>query len=201
MLVDIEGASYNSGNLVTHENNSRYETYLKGLARWGEGKDALYCYYDTSLSYDASAKNGFINDGLRFGGKDNYVFSSSRWRTISKIETDEGITLYALYYRYKYYAELAILGCLKNGSFVKYIDINVDFSKKYFGNNFGEVNYGPEDWNKSGDISTYIRCQGDTIIVPYFVVGYNPHRTVETGEFRFKWDDAAQWFGVEKIVY
>ena len=35
----------------------------------------------------------------------------------------------------------------------------------------------------------------------YFVVGYNPHRTVETGEFRFKWDDAAQWFGVEKIVY
>ena len=30
---------------------------------------------------------------------------------------------------------------------------------------------------------------------------YDVNGFVPSGEFRYKWDDSAQWFGVEKVVY
>ena len=35
-------------------------------------------------------------------------------------------------------------------------------------------------------------CNGDTVTIKY------KHKNTE---FRFKWDDAAQWFGIEKVTY
>ena len=192
----IEGANYNSGNRVIHgKNASNYETYQEGLARWGEGKNALYCKYDTNTPADS---RGFVY-GMKFGGKDMYIFSEDSWREISKIETDEGITLYPLYFRYKRFTKLDILGCRKDGTWVKYIDME-SVIEKYYGKNPRNVDVigGAETWERSDN---YIVCQGDTIIVPYHVFAYNPYRKIESGEFRFKWDDAAQWFGIEHIVY
>ena len=43
-----------------------------------------------------------------------------------------------------------------------------------------------------------VRCDGDTIVIEY-VAGRRD--TYRKGEFRFKWDEAAQWFSVEQVVY
>ena len=45
------------------------------------------------------------------------------------------------------------------------------------------------------DISR-VRTDGDTLII-----NYGNWRSREYGEFRFRWDENAQWFGIEQIVY
>lgn len=188
----FEGTSYNDGNILRKaENPKESSEYGAGLARWGDGKDALYCKYQAGRN----EKNHY----LKFGGKDSYLVSDSTRRDISKIETDEGITLYVLYYRYNWYTDLSILGCLKDGTWVKYIDTSGEFQKKYFGdysNGIHWIIYGSEKVDSNP--SSYIICKGDTIIIPYNV---HSNSGKSSGEFRFKWDDAAQWFGVEQIVY
>ncbi|MBQ9572939.1 MAG: hypothetical protein IJR22_06065 [Acidaminococcaceae bacterium] len=47
-------------------------------------------------------------------------------------------------------------------------------------------------------VYTGLAVAGDTLVLYYSKAGM-PARTA--GELRFKWDDNAQWFGVEKIVY
>ena len=45
-----------------------------------------------------------------------------------------------------------------------------------------------------------VKVKDDTIIIPYW---YQLDEGIEQykGELRFKWDDAAQCFDIEKIVY
>ena len=44
--------------------------------------------------------------------------------------------------------------------------------------------------------------QGDTIILEFKHTDSTIKSERETtGEFRFKWDDAAQWFSIEQVVY
>ena len=184
----IEGATYNDGNVI---HNGDKKTYGKGIARWGEGKDALYCEYEY--------KNQ--GGGLKFGGKNDYLLNESLKREISKIDTDEGMTLYLLYYKYKQFTNLDVLGCRKDGSWVKYIDMD-SIVEKYFGKNPRNIDVvcGTEGWENK-DINNYITCKNNMIVISYHVFANNPRRKIESGEFRFKWNDAAQWFGVEKVVY
>lgn len=44
-------------------------------------------------------------------------------------------------------------------------------------------------------------CKEDMIIIEYDNYNPNTKRMYKEGEFRFKWDDAAQWFGIEQVVY
>lgn len=185
----FEGTSYNEGSILRIMDDPQTGSeYGAGLARWGEGKNALYCKYDSSLTGD---------DGLKFGGRNNFLASDRSWRDIFRIDTDKGITLYPLYFRYKQFTELTILGCRQDGTWVKYIDMDA-VAEKYFGEKPMDLVYGSEDW---GNLSGCVICKGDTIIVPYHIYIYTPYRKIKSGEFRFKWDDAAQWFGVEQVVY
>ena len=187
----IEGASYNNGNLIVHGKDREYKTYDKGLARWGDGKDALYCEYKAARKEDGG--------GLKFGGKKNFVIFDESRRDIFKIETNKGITLYPLYYRYKWWTSLDIIGCREDGTWVKYIDMD-SIIEQYFGKKPLNVNVilGNEEWK---DFLNEISCKEDTIKVNYHVFSYNPYHKIESGEFRFKWDETAQWFSVEQIKY
>ena len=42
--------------------------------------------------------------------------------------------------------------------------------------------------------------RGEYIIIPY-CRWYWQGKSAPEGEFRLKWDDAAQWFGIEQVVY
>lgn len=43
-------------------------------------------------------------------------------------------------------------------------------------------------------------CRNDSIVIVYRRWHWKGMSDPE-GEFRFKWDDAAQWFGIEQVVY
>lgn len=132
--LPISGASYNDGTEELRdadlESMSQYgwkdpgeriATYVKGTAAWGTKQDALYCSYDISKE-DAP---------LNFGGKENYILSTdAQDKTISRIDSDSQLTIYALYHNYCV-SHLQLLGRQKDGKWVLYLD-SKKISDKYF---------------------------------------------------------------------
>ena len=173
--VFISQVGNNNAGWLSVENTSYYGN---GIVCWGNGEDALYMHYGTYNN----------NDSAKFGGKNvsNTVSVNILNDWIYKIKSDGGITLYAIRFWYGPESDFRIIGRRKDGTFVKYFD-TADITKKYFTAN--KDNISPAVYNMP-------RCQGDTVIIPY---GTQTKKSV--GEFRFKWDDKAQWFGIEQVVY
>ena len=174
----IEGATYNNGSSY----NEKPKTYVKGVARFGNGSDALYCKYNFE-------RGG--NMYISYGGQNNYIVKlGSECRFLQKINTDEGLTLYILHYGYKY-SHVAIIGRRKDGSWIKYIDTE-NINKVYYSGESNKNFLGY--WERPHYTNIY--CTGDTIIMHYEWIGKDIK-----GEFRLKWDDKAQWFAIEQIIY
>lgn len=176
--VYIDGADYNSGKFYTEYRKDNTWGYEKGVARFGNGEDALYLHYSWQ-------------EYLKFGGKDinNTVSDSFISFEVFKINTNEGITIYPLYKVYGPEFDYLVIGRQADGKFVKYIDTR-ELTRRYFG------------WNgKGASPATYfdLSAQGDILVMKY-----NYHnrssRTITEGKFYFKWDDNAQWFGVDKTI-
>ena len=170
--IAIRGASYNSGKPVEKVRNET--KYRGGVARWGNETDGLYCHYE---------KYPF-----HFGGKDkNFPINIMVHTSIYRINNDGDISLYLLNNtgndaRGTFYV---LLGRRQDGTWVQYFNTR-DLKTEYFGKDmYVYANYDGA------------RCQGDTIIIEFKNVRGNN----VIGEFRFKWDEAAQWFGVEQIIY
>ncbi len=185
----IRGEFYNSGTPYVEEYNyiddgTPIKTYTKGTARFGSEPNDLYCKYDFNLD--------FPDKPIKFGGKNNYILGlDGSDKDIFSIENNGGIKLYVVYHNYCV-TQLNILGTQKNGKWVNYID-SKKISETYFGGN--------EGYKKDGGIIYDVpTCRNDTIVIKYRR-WYWKGRSEPEGEFRFKWDDAAQWFGVEHIVY
>ena len=173
----MEGATSNVGSKYTKVRGNSAQGYGKGMAVFGYGKDGLY------VSYNAYEQD--INP--KFGNKDmtSYIrINAITNNQIYKVNSDSGITLYPIVEGHSY-LDLVILGKRQDGTFVKYID-SENLTRAYFG-----LRVHP-------DYEYYrVRIVGDTIIFPYVI-----HDKVKReGEFRFKWDEKAQWFGVEKVDY
>lgn len=176
----IEG-TYRNENDVSREAGQISKTYVNGIAQFGEGTDALFA------KYDFNAKGG-----TQFGGKNAYIVNwNESYSDILKIETNGGITLYVLYHEYCT-SHLNIIGKQKDGKWVSFID-SKKVSDMYFN---GKDGYKL----KGGVIYEKPKCQGDTIIIPYRRWDWNTTPGLE-GEIRLKWDEKAQWFGIEKVVY
>lgn len=146
--------------------------YENGVARWGDSKTGLYFYYD---KYPA-----------HFGGKDkNFSVNVMVAISINKIDNNKNFTLYLLQNdgNASFARSYILIGRLPDGKWVKFFD-TTEIKKQYLGN------------TRDGLTNAY--CKDDKIII-----GYNngDYRAPDKGEFRFKWDEAAQWFSVEQIKY
>lgn len=169
--ISVENASYNSGDYYAERIKDNRSTYGKGIARFGNGEDALYVHY-----------NYYTDLGkFYFGGKDkqNTIVPPNvvTIYDIFRINTDEGITIYPLYKFYGPESEYIIIGRRADGKFIKYIDTE-ELTKRYFG---------------TGSYIIYrnLSTKGDTLIIEYYQSGVS-------GTFYFKWDNKAQWFSVDK---
>lgn len=196
--LPINGATYNDGTteprdadlkrlskLGVYKPEKGFITYIKGTAAFGSGVDALYCKYDIS-----DVTNSKYDTALLFGGKNNYVLTiDAHYKEINRITSDGDLTIYTLYHNYGV-SHLHILGKRSDGSWVLFVD-SKNISKAYFGGNEGYKLRG-------GIIYDEPTTKGDTIIVKYCKF---PNFDNKLGEFRFKWDEVAQWFGVEQVVY
>ncbi len=182
----VTGTSSNDGKARSEHYSSRFivgevdKTYTKGTARWGDGEDALYCKYNHDERY------------IKFGGKNNYVIETvTTYQHIFKINTDSGITLYNIWL-FSGYKNFNIIGRQKDGKWVSYIDCE-KIAQTYFGGHIAYKQRGGVDYDEP-------KFQNDTIIVTY--KNYSDMgQIINQGEFRFKWNDAAQWFGVEQVIY
>ena len=179
----IKNATYNDGNYYRKYRKDNTSTYGKGLAQFGKGKDSLYIHYD-------------VEHYLKVGSKttDNVVqISTEGGGTISQVNTNSGIIFYPIWHGIVS-SDCIIIGKRADGKFIKYIDTS-EITKRYFGTNSKlRVFYGD---------ASFIKNQ---IIIPYtsqYLIQHLPMSKFETkkGEFRFKWDEAAQWFSVEQIKY
>ena len=184
----IYGATSNTGTPY-NETDFTYkgkplQTYTKGVATFGGGNDALFCEYDFNTTD--------FNNAMKFGGKNEYVLSRSGTdKDISKIETDSEFTFYVVYHNYCV-SHLNIIGKKKGGQWMNYID-SKNISKIYFD--------GKDSYKENGGV-IYKKpiSEGDTIIIPYYRWHWQGDSEIE-GEIRLKWDDAAQWFSIDKIIY
>ena len=175
----FQGEDSNDGIKKDYHDYYKKYTYSKGVARYGNGADALYIYYDEAQGEYCNVGGNNINNTQRLG-----LFCAP----IHKITSDEGITLYLIGFLSGPIDIFDIIGRQKDGKWVKYIDCN-DLTINYFGKNeLGVAKYM--------QYSVPI-CQGNTLITKYRY----PKSIKDNGEMRFKWDEAAQWFGVEQVVY
>ena len=174
--VGIQDASYNRGNYYTHLKKNNTDTYEKGVARCGKGDTTLYCHYDNG---------GYI---LKFGGEN--IFNTIKFdgysADIEKIENDVGKIIYVLCHYSVSHAtgsvSYSVIGQQYDGNWVNYFSVSGKFNPR--------VNDYPPAPSK-------FYCKDDTIIIEYkdYRAGKNVY------EMRYKWDDKAQWFGVEQVVY
>ncbi len=163
----------------TYENKyKKIVAYGKGVAKFGEGTDGLYVHY-----------NIYEHISFRFGSKDisqTIPLENDRpYHDIYQIKSDKGITLYPVFV-IEPDSYWNIFGRRPDGTWVTYIDTR-NIAKQYFGIT--------EKYYYAVHFAQPI-VQGDTLIMKY-----GTYPTKEKGEFRFRWDENAQWFGIEQIVY
>lgn len=184
----IIGATENSGAAQIEEgqffkDGTPLKTYAKGVARFGEGKDALFCDYDFN-------DEDYLHS-IRLGGRGKYVLASDMsFKDVLKIDSDENLTLYVFYHQYCT-SHLNIIGW-KNGAWTNYID-SKKISETYFGGNDGYKMDGSVIYNKPV-------CKDDKIIIPYHRWHWEGDSELE-GEIILKWDKKAQWFSIKQIKY
>ena len=190
---EIKGADYNNGNKITSGRIKSEDIFGRGIARFGSGGDALYVHYNayTDKSY---ISEDYTQNSCRFGGKDfsNTIANAIDYCTISRISTDGDITFYLLLNGggVAEYADYILIGRRSDGKFVKYFN-TYDVRTAYLG--------------KEGSRNSLLKKKytvGDTLVIEYeYTPDYSNINSKKYGEFRFKWDDEAQWFGVEQVVY
>ena len=129
---------------------------------------------------------------MRVGTEDvnNTIVMNMHWDSLFRVKASNGKVFYCINFAYGPDSQWCIVGCHSNGKFVKYIDTE-EISKRYFGITTTQMGAPFVIYNK-------LRCDGDTIFIKYT----SAHRDEGIkGEFRFKWDEAAQWFSVEQVAY
>ena len=183
----ISGENFNSGNAYLEPNatfdRKPLKTYKKGVARFGEGNDALFCKYDFNADFNRS---------ISFGGENNYITTlDGNDKKIYRLQNDANLPMYVIYHNYCV-TDLKIVGKTKDGKWVNYID-SKKISDAYFGGNDAYKTDGGIMYNPPV-------CRGDAIIITYYRWTWKGETPTE-GEFKLKWDSVAEWFGIEQTVY
>ena len=145
--------------------------YKKGVALFG---DKLYLHFDiaTSADYDngGSFGSGDVKNTVPY-----YVFEGGT--KISRLPNDTGVDMYLLQTEYGAGNGVALIGN-RGGKWVKFFDTH-DVKQ-----NFGLRGYYTKNIRFSGNTITLVMSSFDQ---------------KNSCELRYTWDEAAQWFGIEKI--
>lgn len=177
----IMGESTNNEVKENYFRRGKVQGFAKGVAQFGNGVNAVYEHYNIE-KYKHYIKVGSYNEENTISIPDHLNMN------ISLIPSDNEIIFYIIETGYDIAEDggYIIFGKRRDGRFVKYID-TYEVQKKYFGQSMVVALNNPQ-------------FHGDTIVIPYGK-GFQGHNYKKIGEFRFKWDDKAQWFGVEQVIY
>lgn len=177
----------NSGDIIRSRQfmDGKKNVYGKGVATFGTNNKKLYIHYQT-YDYDKNRSPQIS----RYGGSspDNAIQIPTLVNQIYALDTNENINLYVIESDYDITGDenFTLIGERADGRFVKYFDTDTIF----------ESYFGKRDVRRSYFINKYV-VNGDTIIFYYGRSDLIPI----IGEIRCKWDDKAQWFSVDNVVY
>lgn len=154
--------------------------YTKGIARFG---NSLYFYFNKE--YFDQHFNGYGTDldrkVSRFGGTDVKntapIFTFEGNTQIYRIKNDGGIELYLAQTETGGGGSIQVFGKTKEGKWVRYFNTN--------------------DARKSFGIPNRSYIESFFMVDDEIILQFSPGRMRQDGELRYKWDDKAQWFGVE----
>ncbi len=184
--LPVDGAS----QIVLGENRKNRVGLLDGgMARFGNGVDALYVHFDRRK---IPKQTNSDCKPVGIGGYDigNTFPMESYVTDVYKINTDEGIIFYAIREcGDSLECDWIILGCRQDGRFVKYLDTR-EFSKKYYTlvDKWMYLAYSPN-----------IIIKNDTLVIDCYLCRYGENNSKKIGRFCLFWDSNAQWFGIEKL--
>lgn len=169
---------------------TRKKAHTKGIATFGDNNKKLYLHYKT-YGYDYNTSPQVSRYGS--ASSENAIQIDTLDNTIYMLKTNENITLYIIYSDYDIAGDdnFTIIGERADGRFVKYLVTDTIF----------ENYYGERDVRRSYFVDDFI-VRGDTIVFYYSRSDIANVRPVpRLGEIRCKWDESAQWFSVENVVY
>ena len=176
----VNGAINNKVEKNFYRGGRITERFSKGVAQFGNENEIVYEHYDYE-KYKTRVLIGGENISNTFSieGIENYLIYS--------IRNDSNIKMYMILLGNDVHWEdgYIIFGKRADGRFVKYFD-TYELRKKYFGD--ADITFGDIIFDK------------DKITI-FYESKTSSHRYTKIGEFRFKWDEAAQWFGIEQVVY
>lgn len=184
---EIKGATYNSGQSKVEPRSGRIY-YTKGVARFGDGDSAIWLHYNKENRPHFGKLGGEnFNNVLSedFLGTGYEIFFIGEERGFKFYAIRGGYDLPSAQFRYEY----DIIGRKPDGTWVKYLNTG-KLLKQYIGKDY------------ACSIQN-VTTSGNTIIMQYKILEYKLRRVTDgrCGELRFKWDESAQWFGVEHIKY
>lgn len=207
-LVEIGRIGYPpEGNMIIEN-----ATYISSQSN-GKSMGTFTYPYDTDIKFNDGEDSIFVHH--KSGYKSEPNFGDENINNSILVDTGlYGIVIYQLKNNssIKFYLLMTLEAdasftnwvCIgkKNGKWIKYFDLK-DIRKKYFGDEkFRHYYFALSLEKKSYNNYTYpiIYCKNDTIVMEYQKYESSTNSYTK-GEFRFKWDEKAQWFGVEKVTY
>lgn len=143
----------------------------EGVAIFGNNHGKLYIHFGNGNFFKVGSESIL-----------NTVDTRLAYTTIYQITTDSDLVLYAIE-ECEPTGDYTIVGQRADGKFVKFISTE-DIKLQYFGRIYGTYQLA------------HIKVLGDKIVIPFGKEWRYP-----IGEFVFKWDESAQWFSIEKVVY
>ena len=193
--ISIDGSAFNHGSLYPDQFKGIWGVlYEKGVAGYGIDEAYLWVYYDCS-----SGKKDYRDAySAHFGNKDKTItvkmgVGEGEYVQIDRVKNDGGIKLFIVAYKGSVVGpeKYVLMGYDKTGKFVKYVDV-----KSVIEHYLGKNNVGM----KGAYLGRYY-CENNAVVVEYMDSRITKSYKNAVGEFRFTWNDNAQWFGVEHIIY
>ena len=183
-VSENQGKEFASDDVIS-EFDSKYigkGYYKNGIARFGEDEDSLFLHYGGEYLKIGSQN---ISNTVNING--------GEFISIFQLKNDSKIKMYLISVSAGFPENIFLIGKREDGRFVKYID-TLEITKKYFGESHLLLMQYDSD---------KVLFEKGRIIVRYlcrkpFNINY-PKYEVSTGEFILKWDEKAQWFGVEQV--
>ena len=180
---NIDAVSDFEADATGVSNVSAY-SYKKGIVRFGDEGDALFCQYDISREE---------NRVLKFGGKSEVVSESDgTYKTIFRLRNDAGAVFYFIFQNLNK-PGVRVIGRQKNGAWEIYLDTD----------NLNQVVYDDVIWGEHGRYMVYERpyIDGEAIVMPYKFYNKSYRKLKAEGEIRLFWNSEIQAFGIDRRKY
>ena len=198
----LDGFIFEGTNSNIWQEKSKFvpNAYKKGIASWGNIHNKIYIHY----SYTDNKYGHYIVTLYGDEATDNTIKVWTYRNKIFSLDTDKNINLFLIDSDIAQPCDknYTLIGKRQDGKFVKYFDVRTLLDQYC-----GVTKMTLDEYNKNPErgVSYFLKnieIKNDTFVFPYYKYYWtNKNNHILVGEIRCKWDENAQWFSVDNVVY